>query len=288
MGSNKNGMKLARSLFCLVVLAASTLSSAHADQGTDCSFGGPTPGWRALKLDLPQGSTFLTLELGSTRVQRGLSGQDDWHLASGIVVVEAQTLALEAFRVSSKGMAPRRAVVDASGERVVQDVTAPDVPYEHGASGFRNGLPAGSYYVIAFGSDGGPANPNEWWSAGIQVSATVPCTPVGDGGVFDFDQTDFDGTQVYAPGAGYADSITMQTTMTRQVVVGLMDAETQGRVASNISLDYTTPMAAGTVSQKLIPFVSTAGAHSFTASYTGEYPVINITGASVDFPIASP
>ena len=266
------------------LLLAVQIGAAHAAAGTDCSFGGPTPGWQVVKLDLPQGSSFLTLELGSIRTQRGLNDNNNWHLASGILVVNAATLKIEAFRVSSKGMAPRRVVVADGTSTTSQDVTVADVPYEHSRSGFRDGLPAGSYYVISFGSDGGSKLANEWWSAGVQVSPHVACTGIGDGVTFDYDQTEFDGMQVYAPGVGYAEDVELSVHDGHELVAGLMDVETQGRAASNVALHYDMPGGSGDLSQQLVPFLSVGGDFHFAGSYQGEYPLLAIAGVGVDLP----
>src|SRR5438094_927045 len=105
---------------------------AHADPAsTHCSFGGPTPTWQVDRLDLPEGSSFLTLELAGPRAQRGLNGQQNWHLSEGILVLNADTLALEAYRIASKGMAPRQVVAGAGGASAVEGVQAPEVPFTH-------------------------------------------------------------------------------------------------------------------------------------------------------------
>jgi hypothetical protein len=262
-----------------------TTGLAHADVvATDCPFGGPTPGYDVIRLDLPTGSPFLILDIGEGRAQRGVNSQDNWHLTEGIFVVNAETRVLEAFRVGSQGMAPRRVVAGTDDEPLLdQSVVGPEVPYQHSNAGLRDGLPPGSYYVIAFGTDGGSALPNEFWTAGIQVAGVHACTTDGVGETFDFDQGDFTGgTQVYAPGAGYADAVSRSFETPREIVVGLMDAETQARSASDASLAYQMPTSSGTVSQQLVPFISTAGTHTFSASYRGVYPLIAVAGVTID------
>lgn len=272
------------SVFVFAALLVVSQSAATSATGTDCSFGGPTPGWQVIRFDLPQGSSFLTLELGSIRTQRGFNDNNNWHLASGILVVNAETWKIEAYRISSKGMAPRRVVLSDGTTKTTQDVTAADVPYEHQRSGFRDGLPPGSYYIISFGSDGGSTLPNEWWSAGVQVSAHVACTGIGDGATFDYDQTDFSGTQIYVPGAGVGDGLTLSVHNDREIVAGLIDVETQGRTVSNVSLHFDMPTGSGDLSQQLVPFLSVGGDYHFAGSYQGEYPLIGIVGVGVDLP----
>lgn len=258
-------------------------------QAAECSFGGPTPGWHALKLNLPEGSSFLTLELGGARssiVGRPVQDDNNWHLAQGIFVVNAQTRALEAYRIDSQGMAPRRIVARHDGQTFVeQNAPAPDVRYEHHASKLRPGLPPGQYYVIAFGTDGGRMLPNEWWSAGLQVQGTHSCAVIGAGETFDFDHTDFSGgSQVALPGAGRGEGLARAYNTQRGIVVGLMEAQTQARAVGSATLEYATPTATGRLSQQIVPFVSSAGAYSFSASYQGYYPTVLVAGVALDLP----
>jgi hypothetical protein len=275
-------------LALLLCLASSTIALPARAADTDCAFGGPTPGWAAIKLTLPTGTPFLTLELGGARTARPVYEDQNWHLAEGVVVINAATNAIEAFRIESAGMAPRRAVVRNDGSAVVdQAIPAADVPYEHHTHRLRDGLPAGTYYVVAFGVDGGKALPNEWWRAGVQVGGQHPCTRIGSGTTFDIDHTDFTGgTQAYVPGAGYADAITHGFTIPQEqeMVVGLIDAQTQIRAASTVELSYEMPSGTGSFSQDLIPFVSAPGPFAFEASFAGTYPVIAIAGVAIDLP----
>lgn len=262
--------------------------TSHASTGTDCAFGGPTPGWSAIKLDLPQGTSFLTLELAGLRTLRPVHDDDNWHLAQGIFVLNATTREVEAYRISSQGMSPRKVVARAEGVPATAPdaaATTPDVPYAHSAHGLRDSLSAGSYYVIAFGTDGGSGLPNEWWSAGVQVSASASCARIGAGETFDIDHTDFEGgTEMYVPVAGYAEGIGARYSTTRRVVVALMDAETQARGASSVTLEYTTPTASGSLSQRIEPLASGAGSYTFGASFSGVYPIVLIAGAAIDLP----
>ena len=268
-------------MLCIAGAAANPARAAD----TDCAFGGPTPGWQAIKLSLPAGTPFLTLELGGTRTVRPIYEDHNWHLAEGIIVINAATRAIEAFRIESAGMAPRRAVVRSEDTEVMaQAIPALDVPYEHHTHRLRDGLPPGEYYVVAFGVDGGPTLPNEWWRAGVQVAGQHPCTRIGTGATFDIDHTDFNGggSQVYVPGAGVAQTITHSFSTERGFVVGLMDSQTQIKDASNAQLDYDFPTGSGTVAQDMVPFVSSAGEHRFEASFVGAYPVIAVAGVAID------
>lgn len=269
-----------------VMVAMGSLSPAGAASGTSCSFGGPTPGWRAVRFDLTEPSSFLTLELSGSRAPKQGQNDADWHLAQGILVINVATRDLEAYRVSSSGMVARSTVVRHEGESYVHQTTpAVEVPFSHFSARLRDGLPAGSYYVVAFGTDGGKALPNEWWSAGVQIEGKHSCAPIGSGEVFDHDLGDFQGgTQVYSQGVGMAEDTAFSFSTSRSMVIGLMEAQVQVRALSSMSMDYTTPTRAGTISQAIIPFVSTSGLYAFQASYSGVYPNIAIAGATLDLP----
>lgn len=260
--------------------------TAHADEITVCPMGGPTPGFRVIKFDLPQGSDFLGIEPHGVRQQRGVSNDSNWHLAQGIFIVNANTRALEAYRVESAGSGPRRVVVRSEGTTFVdQPTTAPDGPFYHTASRPRSGLPAGSYYAIGFGSDGGSSLPNEWWSGDVRVSGKHSCTPIGSGRVFDIDHTEFQGDDVvYAHAVGSAEDLTYTQThsATADIVVGLMDAAVQG--PGEASLTYGMPSASGTIEDTIVPYVSIGGEHAFEADFEGIFPMILIAGVAIDLP----
>ncbi|MHB8512684.1 MAG: hypothetical protein ACYDCC_10950 [Actinomycetota bacterium] len=283
-GNSRSRYRACPLVFC-VLLTLCAPTAGIADAGTNCPFGGPTPSSDIVRLDLSQtGSSFLTLDLGGTRTQRVVNNDQNWHLGEGIFVVNASTFALEAYRLDSQGMAPRHAIASVNGTTIDQPISSPDVPYEHYAASLRDGLPPGVYYVIAFGVDGGAGSPNEQWSAAVTVSGTNVCTPVGDADVLDVNQTDFrGGTQLYAPGVGYGNGLTYSFQTQRQLIVGYIDAETQARSASSVSVSYQTPTSEGTLSQVLTPMISTAGQYQFSASYQGVYPLIGIAGVAASF-----
>lgn len=239
-----------------------------------------------MKFTLTEPTPFLTLELSGLRTQRQGQGEANWHLVQGIFVVNAANMQIEAYRISSSGMVARRAIVRPEGEDVVnQGIAGVDVPYFHDAARLRDGLPVGTYYTIAFGSDGDRALPNEWWSAGVQLEGAHSCAPVGAGEVFDHDLTDFKGgTMAYANGVGYARDTAFSFDSGRPVVIGLMEADSQIRAASHITLDYQTPTTSGTVEERIVPFISTAGTFSYTANFEGYYPKVAIAGVTATLP----
>lgn len=254
---------------------------ARAQTVTTCSFGGPTPGHRVARLDLQQGTDFLSIELLGGRTPR-VAAEESWHLVQGLYVLNAETLALEAFRIEATGVGPRRITVAADGQVIAaQSAPKPDGPFVHAAARPRAGLPAGSYYLIGFGSDGSPAFPNDWWGADVRIGGDHRCDLLGSGEVFDYDHTQFSGgTQVYAQPAGMAERITLAFESGRQVVVGVMDASVQ--LAGSAQLDYQMPSAAGTVDDEIQPFVSVGGTFSFEGRFAGLYPTLLVAGAAID------
>lgn len=280
-------------IFALIVIMSSLAAvGARADEVTVCPMGGPTPGYRAIKFTMPEGSAFLGLEPHGGRATRPLSDDTNWHLASGVFIVNAATREIEAYRVESTGTAPRALVVSSDGTDVVrQATTTPDGPFYHTALKPRSGLRAGTYYAIGFGSDGGTRTPNEWWSYDVRVSGKHACTSIGSGTVFDVDNTEFTGgTQIYAGGIGSAEDITYSMTQPENidVVVGLMDAAVQGSEVGGgeggAELSYAMPASTGSVEDEIVPFSSTAGAHQFTGEFQGAFPMLLVAGVALDLP----
>lgn len=278
---NKRALNLI--VVCTVLVAP---IASRANQITVCPMGGPTPGFKVIRFELPEGSDFLGIEPHGVRQQRGASSDSNWHLAEGIFIVNAQTRALEAYRVESAGSSPRRVMVRSDGTTVVdQASTAPDGPFYHTASRPRSGLPAGTYYAIGFGSDGGRALPNEWWSVDVRISGAHSCTPIGTGTVFDIDHGRFQGgSAVYAHAVGSAEDITYTQSIptSADIVVGLMDAAVQG--PGEATLNFQMPTNAGTVEDTIVPYVSIGGEHVFEADFQGAFPMVLIAGVAVDLP----
>jgi len=276
--------RLKQTVASVVVLVMGAALPASASV-TECHFGGPTPGWRAVTLDLPQGSDFLGIELRGTRATRPVRDGSSWHLAQGIYVIDAETLEVIAFRIISAGSDPRRVRVIADGTTVAdQAVTSPEAQLIHAEKKLVPDLPPGTYHVVAFGTDGGRALPNEWWSADLRVGGSHSCAAVGSGEVFDYSHADFEGgTQINAGPVSYADGSTFSFTSERSLVVGLLDAAVQGE--GEAELDFLMPNAVtGTLEDELEPFVSTIGTHDFTARFAGPYGMVSIAGVALDLP----
>lgn len=271
-------------LVAAALLAGPGSSASSTEATTTCSFGGPTPSYRAIRLDLPAGSHFLGLELRGTRSQRLVGDGNNWHLAQGIAVFNVSTGDIEAFNVSSSGSFPRRTVVRVDGEtHVDHSGAAPDAPMSRSASRLRASLPPGSYYVVGFGTDGGRNLPNEWWAADVRVAGSHACTPIGSGEVFDHSHADFTGdTQVSTFGAGHAEATSFGFETPRRLVFGLMDASVYG--PGQMELGYSTPTGSGVVDDEVVAFHSVAGPYTFDASYSGLFPVVAIAGVSIDLP----
>jgi hypothetical protein len=277
---------IARFVTALAVVSASLAAAQPAFADTICSFGGPSPSFRAIRMDLPQGSTFLNIRLTAKRPTRPLGDRTNWHLTQGIAIIDATTHELVISRIASAGSSTRRVVVTANGTDVVrQDMPqGPDAPFVHSAYIPLPGLAAGSYYLIGFGSDGSKTFPNEWWGGEVGISGSHLCTPIGTGEVFDHDQSEFTGgTMVNAWGPGYADHAGLTMHTDRSLVFGVMNATTQASSVGSMQLDYSQPGGqTGTVSNAIVPFVSSGGDFVFQASYAGAFPLVNIAYVALD------
>jgi len=267
------------------VLLGGIVAPVTARADTTCAFGGPSPGFKAVRVDLPKGSDFLNIRFTTARPQRPVGDRSNWHLVQGAAVIDIATGKLVASRVGAWGMSTRRATVEADGVAPgSQSFTGPDAPFEHTLYTRIPNLPAGSYYVIVFGADGDKKTPNEWWGADVSVAGEQRCTALGDGSTFDFDQSDFTGgTQVNVFGPGYAEGVSKSFTTTRRMVFGVLDAQTE--LVGNAALDYTLPDGTiGHVSEQIVPFVSTGGTFNFRATYQGVFPIVTVTGVALDLP----
>lgn len=266
--------------FALLVVVMTGAPAARAD--TTCTFGGPSPGAQILRIELPQGSDYVSIAFSSQRATVVAGDRTSWHLAQGIGLLDTDG-SLRAWRVSSQGTSPRRAVVEANGTSVARpDYPGPDAPFAHSNSGDVSNLEPGVYHVIAFGTDGTSDLPNAWWGGELRLSADASCVPVGAGDIIDKDHTDFTGgTHAFVYGAGVARDLSLVVQTERKLVFGLMDATTQ--IAGEAVLTYDLPgLAQGSLRNAIAPFVSQGGALRFSAEYAGPFPIVAISGVAFD------
>lgn len=273
----------------LVVAVCASIAAADAEQDTTrCAFGGPVAGYRAMVLELPQGTDFLQLELtGQRSFPRALNSEDGWHLAEGIAVIDADTHEIMAHQVLYIGTAAPVVTAEVDGQQVArQPIQAGEGPWIHGSRNARPDLPPGNYYVVAFGT-GGPTGGAfaQDWGGSIYLQGTHACHATAPGETFDFDHTQFSGgTQVYAAGVGIAEDVALTFDTDRPLVFGLMEAGVQGGGTGRVSLDYDMPSGAASLGRGIVPFVSSAGTHEFRASYQGVHPIVAVTGVALDLP----
>jgi hypothetical protein len=212
-----------------------------------------------------------------------MSDAKNWHLGQGVFVIDEATRALVSYRISSEGSAPRRAVVAMNGsDPIVADTPGPDEPFVHSDLVAAPGLGPGRYLVVAFGSDGSAAAPNDQWSGQVQLSGSHPCLPIGVGELLDVNHTDFrGGQQVSTYGVSAMDGVSYSKTIDRDLIVGFMDASTQ--LAGDATLSYAMPGGRmGIVDDAIVPFVSSRGPHSWTASAHGVAPIVSVVALQVD------
>lgn len=257
---------------------------ATAAASSTCHFGGPAGTASVVRIHLPQRTTGIALRvttatsLGS-RPSDLAGGRSSWHLATGLTIVRAGSERLVASRFVQSGSSPRRVAVSAGGQDERADAVAPGAPFNHVGGTVPEALPAGDYYVVAYGADGDAAQPNPWWSAQLAVGADVACEPVrAVTHVFDRDGTDFTGgTQVAAYGAGYASGATLALPLRGGLVVGMIDAERQFVGSAQVRYRTATGQG-GRVEDELAGFSGRAGRYTFTADYSGVFPLVLVSG----------
>jgi hypothetical protein len=268
-----------RTLGLGMLLAAVAAPAAQAEV-TTCAFGGPTGTERHMRLHLPAGAQDLTLTLDAAAQTGGLD-RASRHLSVGLLVVDLATNEVVAHRVYHQGVNPRRVAVlaDATGSLTV-DAPGPGVPFEADGQEPVPGLPPGDYGVVAFGSDGGAALPNPFWSATITVSGRHTCETRGSTRVIDRDTTDAtSGTAVAAGPALYADAAQVEADLGGDLVVGLLSAF--GGAGSEASVTFDHPSRDGVVDNALVPFASDPGAFSWQVDALGPAAAVDIVGVEV-------
>jgi hypothetical protein len=273
----------------LLLLLALVGVPAAADEApsTRCTFAGTAPGFRAMLVELTAPSDVLILQLHGQRRSRPLNDESGWHLAEGIAVIHADSRDLVAHQLRYSGTIAPSVVAEAGGHRVSQGIVAPEGPWTHSSRDIPPRLAAGRYWVVAFGT-GGPSTGAlaQQWSASISLRGVHACHAHAAGETFDFDHRHFTGgTQVYAAGVGAAESSTLGFSTERPLVFGLMSARAQGSSVSTAELAFSLPAGTdGRVQGSLVPFVSTAGEHTFTTAYRGLHPIVAVTGAALELP----
>lgn len=274
------GLVVRRTLVALGMICM--LAVPGVGQASICQFGGLTPGSYAIKLDLPNGSDYMTLGIGGRRATQALNDNDSWHLAEGIIVFNATTLVPYAWWLYTDGSTVPRVVVHSGNLQFERDILAPETAQRLEYASIPGGLPPGSYIAAAFGVGGGNGilGPNEWRVA-VGVRGNHDCTNQASGELFDYDHTDFEGTQVYAPGVGHGQTLTLDVSMSRSFVVGLVSSATPLGTGES-RLEYATPTGTGSSQGNIRPFVSRNGTYNFRLNYLGVRPVSKVAGFNFD------
>src|SRR4051794_10935749 len=109
-------MNRSRCALAVAVLSLATLGVADARAGdtTSCAVGGPTPGARVVRLDLPHGADDVSLQLRP-------SSATGKRTVQGLFLLSARTHRLVAYRIAADGSAPERNRVSAGGTDVVDE-----------------------------------------------------------------------------------------------------------------------------------------------------------------------
>jgi hypothetical protein len=251
-----------------VISGAVGATASPRTSSPSCALGGPTPGARTIRLDLPHGSDGVSLRLRPP-------SQTGRRLVEGAFLLAARTHRLIAFVVAVNGARPERTIVRIGGRSVVDASGGVVAPFGRGEAAIVPDLRKGSYDLVGFGS--GAATD---WGAELDVDGPHTCAVVGSGRVFSRDASESSsGTTVDTTGVAVVDDAPMSLRTTRPLVVGVMQATHE--FAGHARLAYRTPTSHGTVTDDIAPLLSTAGTYHWTASARAAIPVLAVAGAAV-------
>jgi hypothetical protein len=280
------------SLLAALVLSAG-VPGARAQDPSTCTFGGPAGTFSVAKVDLPQGAPQLAVRI-TTPIQTAMQptalagDRSSWHLATALAILDANGRLL-ASRLQQSGSSPRRVVVTYDGTGVAhQDFVGPGAPFNHQGGAAPDTLPAGTYYVVAFGSDGDARIPNPAWSAQVTFGRSISCLPLNLGGtVFDHDQTDFSGgTQIAAYGAGSGSELGLRWHANHPLNLTLLDAATQLVGSSTLQLRGPDGRSA-TVTDGMGAVSGSRGTYTVRGAFRGAFPLLLAAGVSIELPLTS-
>jgi hypothetical protein len=235
-----------------------------------------------MQLHLPNGAPDLTVSLGPAPQTTG-SSRDSRHLSIGVLVVDLATHKVVAHNVYHQGVGPQRAtlVSDATGPTTL-GAPAPSLPFQSSDVAPVAGLPAGDYGVVAFGSDGGRALPNPFWSASITVSGQHDCRTAGSDRIVELDATDgTTGTVAAAGPALYADGGELGAALGGDMVAGMISAF--GGLGGEASVAYDHPSGDGEVTNEVAPFASAPGAFTWSVDALGPSTATDIVAVEVSW-----
>jgi hypothetical protein len=223
-----------------------------------------------VRIDLPHGASDVTLRT----LQSAPTGT---RLTEGVFLVEARTRRLVAFQVHTDGLSPVATTVRVGGQTLVSSpYEGPALPIARRAGTPVPGLRPGSYVLAGFGTG---TSPRAQWGAELSLGGRHRCVVLGQGTVFSTDASrSAGGTAVTTPAVSVVDGGVLQWRTDRQLVVGVMQATQE--LAGSASLDYRTPTATGTVTDGLVPFVSTAGRYHWVVRTTAPLAGIAVAGAA--------
>ncbi len=253
----------------LLTAALLLLGAAPAAQAATCDFTAPAGTAYAIALDLPKGAQDVRLGIGASRPLDRLSSPESWHLAAAVAIVNRATLQVVAHRVVDDGSGPPNATVGLT------------LPVRHGAQLLVPDLPRGRYAVVAFGVDGDRALPNPEWSATLQTDRPHSCAPA-TAALFEYDASDFGGSNTQLLGVAAMDGATVRTTLPRRLVVGFTEAF--GGPGATAKVDLAAPAGAQSAREEIRPFASRGGPFTWTATTTGFAGAVLAAGVAVDLP----
>jgi hypothetical protein len=279
-----------RGLLTAAALLAAAMPGVQARADGTCTLAGPAGSASVVRIDLPRGAPSLAMRITTSSALSPtdpslVGGHKSWHLATEVALLRLPDGALVAHRELQTGSSPRRLAVSGGGQDARADLVGPGLPFKHWGGFVPDFLRAGSYLLVAMGTDGDAAVPNPGWSAEAAFGAPVACLPAPvRTSVFDLDQSSFrGGTQVSALGPGAGAGTAANLTVAHSWVVGMVDAESQA--AGDVTVRLTNPArSVSTVHDALRPFAGRRGRYLLRADWTGAVPLVLVAGVAFDAP----
>jgi hypothetical protein len=259
----------------LLALCAPVLSVIPAHAGFECIVGGTVSGsnnsYQVRQLSLTEERGLLSLPVTLQYLPISTIDRSNWYLFGGIWILNASTLntVAYAFFERDSALGPPTVIVTVNGQQYAkQQVTSTDLLLYPVAGAWLRPptLPAGSYYIVGFGTGTGT------WSGDAFIGGTpVSCPLVTKSAqTVDLDPSDFSGgTHLLASGIGYGQGITASfTTATAQrTLMALFSQEPEPLPPAQTTV--TNEYGSATYHQTFAEINSTAHSWSFTANYSG-------------------
>lgn len=205
-------------------------------------------------------------------IEQGDAARD--YLLTGIFVIDPVTArTMGAYYISQAGTSAT-VHFEAAGQKTIR--TLPQRDLVVGSNGTQTFLPgtykAGRYHILGLSMGGGDgaslAGTDDRTETYTEVGGTglTDCTPVAiNGSLHHFDEHDFIGTQISAPGAGVRQKVKLAYDNADQYLVGAVHHE----AALYSYFDISSPTGGGRIPNAVAPISSFDGRYTFLADQAG-------------------